>query len=171
MNRDRRFFLALQLALGPAVLGSYAYGFAAWPDAVRAMWGGVPDGVRSIYTAWMFVAAGGYLVFTPALFVHGCRDNQAAAGTRPRSLHTMYAAVLAGSALWMPLTKWHLDGALPFALVVLDLWIVAVGSVALLAATLRAGLPGAWRIAAPLGAAAFAVQTVLLDAIAWPLLW
>jgi hypothetical protein len=162
MSRDQRRFLALQTALGPAVLGTYAYGFAFWPDAVAAMWGGVPEAVRGVYTAWMFVAAAGYLVFTPALFLN--------AASAPH-LHAMYAAVLAGSVLWMPLTKWHLGGAVPFALVVLDLWLVAAGSLALLGTTRSAAVPGAWRIAAPLGAAAFCVQTVLLDAIAWPLFW
>ena len=162
MSRDQRRFLALQLALGPAVLGSYVYGFAFWPDAVAAMWGGVPDALRGAYTAWMFVAAAGYLVFTPTLYFH--------AASAPR-LRAMFAAVLAGSILWMPLTKWHLGGALPFALVVLDLWVVAAGSLALLSTSRSAPLPGAWRIAAPLGAAAFCVQTVLLDAIVWPILW
>jgi hypothetical protein len=162
VSRDQRRLLALQLALGPAVLGSYVYGFAFWPDAVAAMWGGVPESMRDVYTAWMFVAAAGYLVFTPALFVH--------ASGAPRLL-AMFAAVLAGSVLWMPLTKWHLEGAVPFPLVVLDLWLVAAGSLALLATTRRTALPGAWRIAAPLGAAAFCVQTVLLDAIVWPLFW
>jgi hypothetical protein len=162
MSRDQRLFLALQLALGPAVLGSYAYGFAFWPDAVAAMWGGVPAALRGVYTAWMFVAAAGYLVFAPALFLH--------AANAPRVL-PMFAAVLAGSVLWMPLTKWHLDAAVPFAIVVLDLWLVAAGSLALLATTRSAALPDAWRIAAPLGAAAFCVQTVLLDAVVWPLLW
>jgi len=107
MSRDQRRFLALQLALGPTVLGSYVYGFAFWPDALAAMWGGVPDAMRGVYTAWMFVAAAGYLVLAPALFLHAA----------------------------------------------------------------SAPLPGAWRIAAPLGAAAFCVQTVLLDAIVWPLFW
>jgi hypothetical protein len=162
MNRERSVFLGLQIVLGPLVLGSYAYGAANWPDAVAAMWGGVPDAMRGGYTGWMFVAAAGYLVFTPALFLHAARA--------PR-LPALYAAVLAGSLLWMPLTKLHLDGVVPFALVVLDLWLVAAGSLALLATTLRARLPGAWRFAAPLGAAAFCLQTVLLDAIVWPLLW
>jgi hypothetical protein len=162
MNRERTTFLGLQVVLGPLVLGSYAYGAANWPDAVAAMWGGVPEALRGVYTGWMFVAATGYLVFTPALFLHAARA--------PR-LHAMYAAVLVGSALWMPLTKWQLDGAIPFALVVVDLWIVAAGSLALLATTVRSRLPGALRVAAPLGAVAFCLQTVLLDAIVWPLLW
>jgi hypothetical protein len=162
MNRERAVFLVLQLLLGPLVLGSYVYGAVYWPAALGAMWGGVPAALRGVYTAWMFVAAAGYLVFTPALYLHAARA--------PR-LHAMYAAVLVGSVLWMPLTKWHLDGAVPFPVVVIDLWLVAAGSLGLLATTVRCQLPGAWRIAAPLAAAAFCLQTVGLDAILWPLLW
>jgi hypothetical protein len=174
MHPSRRVFLALQLALGPAVLASYALCFARWPETVAAMWGGVPEAVRGVYTGWMFVAAAGYAVFTPALFLHADPDRaRLALGLGYRSLHAIYAALLAGSMLWMPLTKWHLDGGLPFALVVLDLWVVAAASLALLATTARLTppLPGAWRLAAPLGAAAFCVQTVLLDAIVWTAFW
>ena len=73
----------------------------------------------------------------------------------------------------MPATKLHLDGALPFALVWLDLLGVAAGSLGLLAAvaTLAPRPPGALRTVALLGAAGFCVQTVLLDAIVWPLLF
>jgi hypothetical protein len=161
MTRDRQLFLALQLVLGPLVLASYAYGATHWPSAVSAMWGGVPQGARGVYTAWMFVAAAGYLTFTPILFL------------RSPTLRTRiaYAAVLVGSVLWLPLTKWHLDGLVPFGGVVLDLAVVAVGSLALLAIALRAPLSRAARVAAVVGAAAFCLQTVLLDAVVWPALW
>jgi hypothetical protein len=174
MHPERRRFLAIQILLGPAIPATYAYGFSAWPDAVGAMWGGVPDALRGVYAAWMLVATAGYCAFTPALFLHADpAHSRVAFGLGYRALHAMYAALLAGSILWMPLTKWHQDGALPFALVVLDLWLVAAGSLALLATALRLAptLPGAWRVAAPLGAGAFCVQTVLLDALVWPLLW
>lgn len=174
MHPQRRTFLALQLALGPSVLASYAVCFTLWPETVAAMWGGVPPAARGLYTTWMFVAAAGYAVFTPALLLKADPERaRVAFGLRYRALHVCYAALLLGSILWMPLTKWHLDGALPFALVVLDLWVVAAASLALLATTLRLSppLPGAWRIAAPLGAVAFCVQTVILDALVWPALW
>jgi hypothetical protein len=174
MHAERRRFLALQVALGPAVLASYALCFARWPEAVARMWGGVPEALRGVYTAWMFVAAAGYAVFTSALFLHADPERaRIAFGLRYAAIHALYAALLLGSILWMPLTKWQLDGALPFAAVALDLWLVAAASLGLLATALRLAppLPGAWRIAAPLGAAAFCVQTVLLDALLWPALW
>jgi hypothetical protein len=171
---SRRTFLALQLALGPAVLASYAFCYARWPEAVARMWGGVPESWRGFYTGWMFFAAAGYGAFTSALFLHATAErSRIAFGWRAGALHVIYSALLLGSILWMPLTKWSLDGAVPFALVVADLWVGAAASLALLATTLRLAppLPGGWRIAAPLGAIAFCVQTVLLDALVWPALW
>jgi hypothetical protein len=146
------------------VLGSYALCFARWPDSVAAMWGGVPEGIRPLYTGWMFVAAAGYLVFTALFWLREAP---------PRGVNASYAAVLAGSALWMPLTKWHLDGALPFGLVFLDLAVVAVGSLFLLraVAALSPRPPPRARAAALAGCAAFCVQTVLLDALVWPSLF
>jgi hypothetical protein len=154
----------LQLLGGPAVLGSYVYGFAHWPDAVSAMWGGVPEAIRPLYTGWMFVAATGYLVFSALFFLRP---------EPPPRANFFYALVLVGSALWMPATKLHLDGALPFALVWLDLLGVALGSLGLLAAVaaLAPRPPGWLRPLALAGAAGFCVQTVLLDAIVWPLLF
>jgi hypothetical protein len=156
------------------VLGSYVYGFATWPDAVSAMWGGVPEAIRPLYTSWMFVAAAGYLVFTYLFFVRTDPGTARLLGGRGYgALHALYALVLVGSALWMPATKLHLDGALPFAFVWLDLLGVAAGSLGLLAAvaTLAPRPPGALRTLALLGAAGFCVQTVLLDAVIWPLLF
>jgi hypothetical protein len=166
MTRERAALLGVQLLLGPAVLGSYTYGFAYWPESVGRMWGGVPEPLRGLYTAWMFVAAAGYFAFTPALFLYAPRR-----GVLGLPLAALYAAVLLGSALWMPLTHAHLAGRVPFSLVVLDLWVVACGSLALLACAGRAQLPAPWRTLAPLGAFCFCLQTVLLDAIVWPLLW
>jgi hypothetical protein len=174
MSPNRRTFLALQLALGPSVLASYAVCFAHWPELVSRMWGGVPASLRGAYTAWMFVAAAGYALFTPALFLHATpARSRVAFGWPYGALCGFYAALLIGSTLWMPLTAWHLRAGIPFALVVADLWIVAAASLALLATTLRLAppLPSAWRVVAPLGAAAFCVQTVLLDALVWPALW
>jgi hypothetical protein len=146
------------------VLGSYAYGFANWPGAVPLMWGGVPETLRPLYTAWMFVAAGGYLVFTALFFLRP---------EPPPRANLSYALVLVGSALWMPATKLHVDGALAFAWVWLDLLGVALGSLGLLAAAaaLAPPPPRALYALALLGAAGFCVQTVVLDALVWPLLF
>ena len=86
-----------------------------------------------------------------------------------------YAAMLTGSALWMPLTLAVLaeprDGL--WVLVRAALAMVALASLGLLAALLTADVDRTtwfYRIAV-LGVVAFCIQTVLLDGIAWPALF
>ena len=57
----------------------------------------------------------------------------------PARTAPLFALVLGCSALWMPMTKWLLDEAstLRFALVCLDLALVALGSLGLIVVALR----------------------------------
>jgi hypothetical protein len=83
-----------------------------------------------------------------------------------------YAAVLVGSALWLPLTFRMLErpSAALWALVRLDLAVVAAGALGLLGCLLlarpRDRSPLFW--AASIGLLAFCWQTVVLDALVWP---
>ncbi len=158
---------SLQILGGGAVLVSYGWSAAQYPDLLDAMWGGVPSAWRTPYVAWMFVAAAGYLVATARLL--GLAGGEAPEPARQRLLAAAYGAILLPSALWMPLTGALLAGPAPglWPLVVAVLWIVAAGSLALLA--LAAGLAGPGRSdpIASLGVAALSIQTVLLDAVIW----
>jgi hypothetical protein len=84
----------------------------------------------------------------------------------------IYAGILAPSALWMPLTFAviaHPNEALWFAVRAV-LTVTGLSSLALIAALLTVE-PRDGKIArrlAILGAAAFAFQTALLDAVVWP---
>jgi hypothetical protein len=169
--RTRWLFLALNALGGLAVVGSYAFGLLREPDPGR-VWGGVPEALKPLYTASMLAAAVGYFPMT--LYVLFGLDP---ARTRIGSLgwgvfFVLYALILIPSALWMPLTFAHLDA--PSA----DRWLavrgvlaaVGVGSLGLLAAIAGARPRGprlAW-VAALVGAAAFVLQTTVLDAIVWP---
>ena len=171
MHSKRTPLAAIQLVGGPLVLGSYFYSFGRYPDLVGAMWGGVPDALRSVYTAWMFVAATGYLVFT-YLFMFRTDPREARVlGGDYNVLTLLYALVLFPSAAWMPLTGEMLEGPAPglWTFVKLDLWLTLIGSLGLLAATVRieAGWRRSTRALAVTAAAAFCVQTVLLDGIVW----
>ena len=64
MNSQRRTMASINVLGGIAVLGSYAYCLMAYPAQVGDFWGGVPDGLRSLYTVNMFLAAAGYFAFT-----------------------------------------------------------------------------------------------------------
>lgn len=64
-----RFFL-LNAIGGIAVLGCYAWGLGLFPELRDAMWGGVPENWRGLYTVNMFFVAVGGLWVWYALFRH-----------------------------------------------------------------------------------------------------
>ena len=158
---------------GSAVLASYAWGFTARADAMGALWGGIPEAVRPLYTLNMLLAAAGYFLFTPfVLFRLPPGGTALPFGFGYGLFRTLYALVLWPSALWLPLTFLALDdpsGPL-FALVRAVLAATALGSLGLLAAIagLRAPRPARGRALALAGLAPFCLQTALLDAVVWP---
>lgn len=172
---DARRLAWLNAVGGACVLASYAWGFLAHPDGVDALWGGIPERARSLYTLSMLLAAAGYFLFTPFILFRLPPDETRIAGRLGyRLFHALYALVLFPSALWMPLA-FQVEaprGAL-FWLMRLDLAAVAVGSLGLLAAllALTAPRPAPGRGLACLGLVFFCLQTAVLDAAVWPALF
>jgi hypothetical protein len=168
--------VVINLLGGAAVLGSYAWGFRTLPDASAALWGGVPPVIRPLYTACMFLAAGGYFLFTYyILFDLPANETRIAGGWGYSLFNFLYAAILVPSALWLPMTSALLGAFNPAGrrIVQADLWIVALASLALLLALISAeprSHPAARRRAI-VGCALFCLQTVVLDAIVWSLLF
>ena len=60
--------LGLNVVGGAAVLGSYAWGIAGHSNPGAALWGGVPEALRPVYTASMLSATGGYLTLFGYVF-------------------------------------------------------------------------------------------------------
>jgi hypothetical protein len=163
----------LNLVGGSAVLASYAWGFTARADAIGALWGGIPESLRPLYTLNMWLAAGGYFLFTPfVLFRLPPRETALPFGLGYGAFRVLYALVLWPSALWLPLTFLALgDPAGPlFALVRAVLAATATGSLGLLMALLflRAPRPARGRALALAGLVPFCLQTAALDALVWP---
>ena len=67
MHPLRLLLLAIDIIGGAAVLGSYAVGIRSHDNPGAALWGGVPEAIRPVYTASMLSATVGYLVFTSYL--------------------------------------------------------------------------------------------------------
>jgi hypothetical protein len=171
--RRRGWLIALNVLGGAAVLTSYWVGLSA--GGGEALWGGVPERARPLYTLSMFAAAAGYFLFTPYIaFRLDPAATRIGARFDYRIFPLLYALVLVPSALWLPLTHLQLaqPSALHWAIVRIDLALVALGSLGLLASllALRSDVPRG-RAVAVAGLVPFCVQTVLLDALVWPALW
>jgi hypothetical protein len=167
-----RAFVSMVVVGGAAVLGSYAWGVSA-PGVGAALWGGVPDGLRPLYTVNMLLAASGFFpfsVYVLRLLGDPGRAAEPSNGLR-RRLHLWYALILFPSALWLPLTAWMLSAPSPlvWALVRVDLALVALGALGVLVELARGPRLGraSW-LAALVGLLPFCLQTVVLDALVWP---
>lgn len=169
--------LGLQLALlnvvgGLAVLGSYAYGFAARPDLGDVIWGGVPEQLKPVYFVCMILAAVGYFPFTTYVLFRLDADETRIGRFSYRLWLGLYTLILIPSALWMPLTvEWLARPSTGlWWLIRLDLALVGVASLALLIALVlaRPAGPAGHRRLAILGAILFSWQTAILDGLVWP---
>ena len=172
MTAYRWQMLGINLLGGSAAIGSYILWLAGRPGAVDALWGGVPLSIRPFYTAGMLLAAAGYFAFTYFLLIRmdpakatvfGCCDA--------RIFHLLYLGILIPSALWMPATFWAIENPSTLAVWIVrgDLLLAALFSIGLLAALLGTKpREPAWAYAlAVIGSICFCIQTVILDAIVW----
>jgi hypothetical protein len=153
---------------GTAVLGSYAWCLTSYPTGAGDFWGGVPEGLRPVYTVNMFLAAAGYFAFTFFLVYR----LEPVGRVGPGTFNALYALILAPSALWMPLTFAMLEApsdGLWWA-IRLTLAAVGIGSLGLLAAlvAVRPSPPSWAHRLAVVGGVAFCLQTAVLDALVWP---
>jgi hypothetical protein len=172
MQAKKLVLIIIVLIGGGAVLGSYAYGVLAHPGAGEILWGGVPQGIRPLYTACMLLAASGYFAFTYfILFRLDPGDTRLARRFGFGAFNVLYAAILIPSALWMPLTLLAVEGSSPAALwlVKIVLWVVGGASLGLFYAlmTIEPRRPGWTYRLAVAGSVFFCIQTVILDAILW----
>ena len=173
MISRRRALVLINLFGGIAVLGSYAFCLMSYPEQAGDFWGGIPDGLRPVYTVNMLLAAAGYFAFTFFLMY---RLKPATSGGGGRfglgTFNALYALILIPSALWMPLTFAMLEApsdALWWA-IRLTLAAVGIGSLGLLAGLLavRPSPPSLAHKLAVVGSLAFSFQTAILDAAVWP---
>ena len=156
---------------GAAVLGSYVWG-ALHPESFRALWGGVPDALRPLYTINMFLAAAGFFLFSPYLVFRLAPESTSPdSSARLQRIWLFYLLVLIPSALWVPLTGnviAHPSNSAWLA-VRLDLFLVAIGTLGLFWEVLSSRPAEPWgRRLALLGLIPFSMQTVVLDALVWP---
>lgn len=173
MHPEKRIMLLINLIGGTAVLASYVYGVLTHPNASQVLWGEVPEGIRPIYTVNMFLAAIGYFAFIYFILFRLDPVKTRVAGRFNIGLfNNLFAVILIPSALWMPLTLLAAEQS-SMALVWMVrivLWLVGLASMGLFIAILKVEPRHplwAQRLAL-LGSIFFCIQTVILDAIVWP---
>jgi hypothetical protein len=172
MHPKKWLMLTINILGGAAVLGSYVWGFQTYPGAGNVLWGGVPENVRPFYTANMFVAAAGYFAFVYfTLFRLSPTDTRVFGRFGFGIFNLLYAAILAPSALWMPLLLLAVEQASPAFvwLVRFVLAVIGMASLGLFFSLLKvepARPRWAQRLAVS-GSIGFCIQTVLLDAVIW----
>ena len=169
-SAKKRWLAALNVVGGTAVLASYVVGLGAVSG--EALWGGVPEGLRPLYTINMFLAAGGYFLFTYYILFKLDSETTRLGGRFGYGIFfLLYALILLPSALWLPLTGVLVaqpgDGIWAGVLGVLTL--TGLGSLGLLACLLNLGENAPrGRTVAVLGLIPFCLQTAVLDAVVWP---
>lgn len=169
----RRNFALLNGVGGLLVLVSYAWGATSAGTVMASLWGGVPEAIRPLYTVNMFLAAAGYFLFVPYILMRIESDRRDIGGRFGYSIFSLLMLlILVPSACWLPLTSLMVShpSALLWSIIRIDLALVALGSLGLFISlwTLRPPrAPG--RVAALVGLIPFCLQTVVLDALIWPL--
>jgi len=152
----RKTLWLINIIGGIGVLGSYAWGIGTQADPAR-LWGQISESVQGPYSACMPFAALGYLVLLAYTHVR----------PHPRMVTAM-TVMLVFSTIWMPLCFAVLDHGWPVGSVQIVLAATAAASLTMLWHVITDPVRDRLRIAACVGAAAFCLQTVLLDAIIWP---
>jgi hypothetical protein len=171
MHPQKKIMLLINLIGGIAVLGSYAWGLTSHPGSGNELWGRVPQWLRLLSTADMFLAALGYLTFTAFLLVLDLETTQINLQAGFKAFNVLYSAILVPSALWMPLTYSYLayPNSLIWLMDRLVLFIVGFASLGMLSALLniKPRRPAWFFWLAFTGAIFLVIQTALLDALVW----
>ncbi len=161
---SRTLFLLLNVIGGMAVLGSYAWGIGLFPELREAFWGGVPEGLRGVYSINMIFAAAGYIAAFLYFMIKLGSDEFG-------RLYWCYLLVLLFSALWLPLTVAFLtyqeDWIWRFIRV--DLLAVALGGILMIKHVWKTENAGTGlKAAITFGLFFFSLQTLVLDGFVWP---
>jgi len=161
------------VAGGALVIASYIHGFLTHPSTRSNAWGGVPAKLKPLYVTSMMLAALGYFAFAYfILFSLNPAEVLIADRFGFVVFFAIFAVILVPSALWMPLTFAMLarPGKGLWLAVRLTLALVGLASIALLVTllTLNTREPAIAYRAAVGGAAAFCLQTAVLDMLVWP---
>ena len=139
---------------------------------IQAFWGEVPASLQPLYTVCMFLAAGGYFLFTSYVFFRLDPAKVRVFGRYGFGIfNALYAGILFPSASWLTLTFLMIDAPSSGLWIAIRTVLSVVGICSLLLIpALRSAEPrgpGLHRNLATVGAVFFTFQTAVLDALVW----
>ena len=166
-------FLTINIIGGIAVLGGYAVCLYFFPDQREALWGGVQNGLQSIFTVSMLLAATGYLAFSYGIMFKSSPEEFSSKLFASRySISILCLIFLISASIWMPATIAYLktNNSIWWILSVTSLWITAISL--FIATTILITNPLAipssfYRVLAISGISYITFHCLVLDAIIW----
>jgi hypothetical protein len=172
MNRNQKIFISIEL-LGILVPISYVLGLGNNADA---MWGGVPENIRSLYTVSMIISALGFFIFSTYTFLVVLKEKFILPYSLKKwTIHLGYILILVPSALWIPLVNIMLENPsnLIWVGIRMVLILVALGTLLLLILILKGKKEtnNLFYYGTIIGLTIFFIHTGILDAIIWPSLF
>jgi hypothetical protein len=172
MGTQQIILLIINIMGGAAVMLSYVYGLKEQTGGANVLWGGVPQGIRPVYTVSMIISALGYFAF---IFYILLRADPVDSNFSYSLYWVIFIVILGASAFWMPLTNMYVNNGGTGLWIAIRgvLALVGLGSIALVWVLLGVHTNAhgtAWWLAV-VGACYFAFHTAILDAIVWAALF
>ena len=171
-KRQKYLFFIINIIGGSLVLFSYAHGLITHVDLRDSLWGGIPGNIKPFYVVSMFMAAFGYFFFTNYILkkiFFNENDNLSLL----RLINILYAGIIFPSVMWMPMTfEYLLNGSIElWWLIRMVLFVVGVSSSLLFILLLFFNFKNKsnFQFMSILGIFSFWVQTMILDALVWPI--
>jgi hypothetical protein len=176
MNVQQIILLIINIIGGIAVIGSYILGLSTQSGGANILWGGIPAGIRPVYTVSMIISAIAYFAFIYfILFRIDTKDTLIWNRFSYSIFYVIFFLMLAPSALWMPLTNVYVNSQATGSWIAVRtvLAIVGLASITLVWAllSLQPKNTGFTYWAAVAGSAYFAFHTAILDALIWAALF
>ncbi|MCX6012351.1 MAG: hypothetical protein NTV30_02855 [Chloroflexi bacterium] len=176
MRTEQIILLIINILGGTAVIGSYIFGLKGQSGGANILWGGVPVGLRPVYTVSMILSALGYFAFLYYIFFRLEPAQISIAGISGFTMfYIIFLGILIASAFWMPLTNMYVSnpGTGIWIGIRVVLAVVGLASIALFVTllTLHGKVPGTAYWLAVAGSVYFAFHTAVLDAIVWAALF
>jgi hypothetical protein len=173
---EKIILLLVNILGGAAVIGSYILGLRGESGGAKALWGGVPSGIRPVYTVSMVLSAIGYLAVLYMVLFKLAPGEVAVGGRFGFAIFIpIFLLILVPSALWMPLTNHYVSdpGTGVWIAIRTVLFVVGLASIALAWAffALKPHNRGVAYWFAVVGSCYFAFHTLVLDAILWAALF